>query len=234
MVNTDFLNKLENEFGYPPNDTPSTILSFNLKTLRNVYSYSQEDLANKLGISIRAYRSYEKGITAPGKEVLDRIHDIFKLEQKSIYSYDLVCSIIKHDTLSDDVKKIFNEVLPLSDKSYNDMLGKLSLALIQDGLIDLCDLDMETTQKAILKYLDFFEAVSVFLAERISRLTVISEVSDDSDGENNEITVLQGIELVNSVSDRHPENRILKYYKETNNNKSCIDIIKKIIKSKAE
>ena len=117
MVNTDFLNKLENEFGYPPNDTPSTILSFNLKTLRNVYSYSQEDLANKLGISIRAYRSYEKGITAPGKEVLDRIHDIFKLEQKSIYSYDLVCSIIKHDTLSDDVKKIFNEVLPLSDKS---------------------------------------------------------------------------------------------------------------------
>ena len=49
----------------------------NLKHYREIYGFTQKSLADKLGITIRAYQRYESGEREPKLDVLINIANIF-------------------------------------------------------------------------------------------------------------------------------------------------------------
>lgn len=51
----------------------------NLKHYREIYGFTQKSLADKLGITIRAYQRYESGEREPKLDVLINIANIFHI-----------------------------------------------------------------------------------------------------------------------------------------------------------
>ena len=53
------------------------MLKENLIILRNIHGYSQEEIAEKIGISRQAYAKWENGITNPDIEKCKRLSDLY-------------------------------------------------------------------------------------------------------------------------------------------------------------
>ena len=53
------------------------MLKENLIMLRNIHGYSQEEIAEKIGISRQAYAKWENGITIPDIEKCKRLSDVY-------------------------------------------------------------------------------------------------------------------------------------------------------------
>lgn len=53
------------------------MLKENLIILRNIHGYSQEEIAEKIGISRQAYAKWENGITIPDIEKCKRLSDLY-------------------------------------------------------------------------------------------------------------------------------------------------------------
>ena len=53
------------------------VLKENLIILRNIHGYSQEEIAEKIGISRQAYAKWENGITIPDIEKCKRLSDLY-------------------------------------------------------------------------------------------------------------------------------------------------------------
>lgn len=52
-------------------------LAKNLKELRNIYGYSQIEIAEKLGITYQSYQAYERGTGAPNFKNFIKLADIY-------------------------------------------------------------------------------------------------------------------------------------------------------------
>ena len=53
------------------------MLSDNLMMLRNIHGFSQEEIAEKIGISRQAYAKWESGTTIPDVEKCSRLADVY-------------------------------------------------------------------------------------------------------------------------------------------------------------
>lgn len=53
------------------------MLSSNLKKLRNRYNYTQQQVADKIGVTRPAYTAYEKGTRNPDSSMLSKLADVF-------------------------------------------------------------------------------------------------------------------------------------------------------------
>lgn len=53
------------------------MLKENLAILRNIHGYSQEEIAEKIGISRQAYAKWESGATVPDIEKCSRLADVY-------------------------------------------------------------------------------------------------------------------------------------------------------------
>ena len=53
------------------------MLSDNLMMLRNIHGFSQEEIAEKIGISRQAYAKWESGATIPDVEKCSRLADVY-------------------------------------------------------------------------------------------------------------------------------------------------------------
>lgn len=60
----------------------------NIRAVRHQHSWSQEDVANKLGISIPAFSKIETGITDINLSRLQQIADIFELTLVQLLSFE--------------------------------------------------------------------------------------------------------------------------------------------------
>ena len=54
----------------------------NLKAARRAAGLTQQDVADKLGIDIRYYKSFESGERLGGIEHWDKLEDLFKVHQR--------------------------------------------------------------------------------------------------------------------------------------------------------
>ena len=63
------------------------MLKDNLIMLRNIHGFSQEMLAEKIGISRQAYAKWESGATIPDIEKCKRLADVYgiTIDRKTIY-----------------------------------------------------------------------------------------------------------------------------------------------------
>ncbi|MBP7533173.1 MAG: helix-turn-helix transcriptional regulator [Chitinophagales bacterium] len=111
-------------------------ISANLKYLRNKNLFTQEDLADKLGIAKAKYGTYERGIHEPNIETIIKISQLYSISIDDLILKDLTNgdgiglvkdiqnpSLDKEDSLADDIQ---NPSLDKED-SLADDLRKLLL-----------------------------------------------------------------------------------------------------------
>jgi len=61
----------------------------NIRTLRHQHGWSQEDVANRLGISIPAFSKIETGVTDINLSRLEQIADIYEIDVVQILALDI-------------------------------------------------------------------------------------------------------------------------------------------------
>lgn len=64
------------------------MLKDNLLILRNVNGFSQEEIAEKIGISRQAYAKWERGITVPDVDKCVRLADIYGITIDTLIHYN--------------------------------------------------------------------------------------------------------------------------------------------------
>src|ERR1700744_4728072 len=100
-----------------------------IKILRQKHGWTQEDVANRLGISIPALSKIETGATDVNLSRLEQIADIYEitlLQLLNVYNEDLEPVILNSDVLKKklsaqeaEISQLQRKVIELYDELYN-------------------------------------------------------------------------------------------------------------------
>jgi len=108
----------------------------NIRTLRHEHGWSQEDVANRLGISIPAFSKIETGVTDINLSRLEQIANIFEVSVVNLLSLEYVEEPTTQDlSLSIIQKKLLDretEITNLQRKVillYEELLSKKTAAV---------------------------------------------------------------------------------------------------------
>lgn len=108
----------------------------NIRTLRHEHGWSQEDVANRLGISIPAFSKIETGVTDINLSRLEQIANIFEVSVVNLLSLEYVEEpSVQDQSLNVIQKKLVDreaEITNLQRKVillYEELLSKNNLAL---------------------------------------------------------------------------------------------------------
>lgn len=99
-----------------------------LCVLRNQSGYSQEQLAEKMGVSRQAVSKWESGVTLPETEKIIQLSDLFDV------STDFLLRDIPVDRSRDTLDRVVFKFLG-SAQEMDDISKKL-IDIMQDGIID--------------------------------------------------------------------------------------------------
>ncbi|WP_413667322.1 helix-turn-helix domain-containing protein [Mucilaginibacter sp. Mucisp86] len=107
----------------------------NIRTLRHQHGWSQEDVANRLGISIPAFSKIETGVTDINLSRLEQIANIFDINVVNILALDTEEVDMRPSSLSVAQKKLIDresEIANLQRKVillYEELRNKASVAI---------------------------------------------------------------------------------------------------------
>jgi len=108
----------------------------NIRTLRHEHGWSQEDVANRLGISIPAFSKIETGVTDINLSRLEQIANIFEVSVVNLLSLEYTEEPSTHDlSLNIIQKKLIDreaEITNLQRKVillYEELLSKNNIAI---------------------------------------------------------------------------------------------------------
>jgi len=108
------------------NENNSSIVAANIKTLRSYFGYTQEDLAEKIGVGRSAYANYELGEREMPYDVISKLSTVFGCdaymlfdEKFSVHNDVLVCAF----RMNNIDKQDFDQVCHFKDvvRSYLKM-----------------------------------------------------------------------------------------------------------------
>ena len=110
-------------------------VGMNIRTMRHQHGWSQEDVANRLGISIPAFSKIETGVTDINLSRLEQIANVF--EVSVVYLLSMDAGDVEHEPshLSIAQKKLVDresEIATLQRKVillYEELRNKTSLAV---------------------------------------------------------------------------------------------------------
>lgn len=107
----------------------------NIRALRHQHGWSQEDVANRLGISIPAFSKIETGVTDINLSRLEQIANIFDINVVNILALDTDETDMRPSSLSLAQKKLIDresEIANLQRKVillYEELRNKASVAI---------------------------------------------------------------------------------------------------------
>lgn len=96
------------------------MLSSNLKKLRNKYNYTQQQVADKIGVTRPAYTAYEKGTRNPDSSMLSKLADVFDVSIDELLGREP-----KHHDSSDDFDAFMFEDKEAFDALPDDVKQEL-------------------------------------------------------------------------------------------------------------
>lgn len=96
------------------------MLSSNLKKLRNRYNYTQQQVADKIGVTRPAYTAYEKGTRNPDSSMLSKLADVFDVSIDELLGREP-----KHHDPSDDFDAFMFEDKEAFDALPDDVKQEL-------------------------------------------------------------------------------------------------------------
>ena len=80
-----------------------------LKYLRNLHSYSQTDVSEKIGISRQTYYKYESGVSEPSAKIVQKLADLYNVETDFILKNLIPPLPEKKEDLYAKAHEAFNE-----------------------------------------------------------------------------------------------------------------------------
>jgi transcriptional regulator with XRE-family HTH domain len=108
----------------------------NIRTLRHEHGWSQEDVANRLGISIPAFSKIETGVTDINLSRLEQIANIFEVSVVNLLSLEYVEEPSTQDVSLNIIQKKLvdreTEITTLQRKVimlYEELLSKNNVAV---------------------------------------------------------------------------------------------------------
>jgi len=108
----------------------------NIRTLRHEHGWSQEDVANRLGISIPAFSKIETGVTDINLSRLEQIANIFEVSVVNLLSLEYVQEPSTQDaSLTIIQKKLVDRELEITNLQrkvillYEELLSKNNVAI---------------------------------------------------------------------------------------------------------
>ena len=107
----------------------------NIRTFRHQHSWSQEDVANRLGISIPAFSKIETGVTDINLSRLEQIANVFEVSVVYLLAMDIKEAEHEPSHLSIAQKKLIdreNEIASLQRKVillYEELRNKTTVAV---------------------------------------------------------------------------------------------------------
>jgi len=107
----------------------------NIRALRHQHGWSQEDVANRLGISIPAFSKIETGVTDINLSRLEQIANIFDVNVVNVLALDTDETDMKPSSLSLAQRKLIDresEIASLQRKVillYEELRNKTSVAI---------------------------------------------------------------------------------------------------------
>ncbi|PWK77171.1 transcriptional regulator with XRE-family HTH domain [Mucilaginibacter oryzae] len=113
----------------------NTSVGKNIRTLRHQHGWSQEDVANRLGISIPAFSKIETGVTDINLSRLEQIANIFDVNVVNLLALDVEQTELKPSVLSIAQKKLIereSEIANLQRKVillYEELRNKTNMAM---------------------------------------------------------------------------------------------------------
>jgi transcriptional regulator with XRE-family HTH domain len=87
----------------------------NIRTIRHQRGWSQEDVANRLGISIPAFSKIETGVTDINLSRLEQIANIYEINVANLLSLDIEETAPQISNLSIAQKKILDRELEIAN-----------------------------------------------------------------------------------------------------------------------
>jgi transcriptional regulator with XRE-family HTH domain len=119
--------------GDPTQKTAKTSVGQGIKILRQRNGWTQEDVANRLGISIPALSKIETGVTDVNLSRLEQIADIYEislLQLLNVYNEELEPIILNSDILKKklaeqevQISALQRKVIELYDELYSKRQG---------------------------------------------------------------------------------------------------------------
>ncbi len=82
----------------------------NFKAAREAQSFTQKECADQLGISLRAWQTYEQGISEPKQELLCRIADMLNVSIDYLLGREQKPAPYYHEGLEDGLKEIYQKL----------------------------------------------------------------------------------------------------------------------------
>ena len=110
-------------------------VGMNIRTLRHQQGWSQEDVADRLGISIPAFSKIETGVTDINLSRLEQIANVFEVSVVYLLAMDIKEAEHEPSHLSIAQKKLIdreNEIATLQRKvilPYEELRNKTSIAV---------------------------------------------------------------------------------------------------------
>jgi transcriptional regulator with XRE-family HTH domain len=115
--------------GDPSKKQSKATVGQGIKMLRQKHGWTQEDVANRLGISIPALSKIETGVTDVNLSRLEQIADIYEitlLQLLNVYNEELEPVILNSDVLKKklsaqeaEISQLQRKVIELYDELYN-------------------------------------------------------------------------------------------------------------------
>lgn len=173
-----------------------------LKYLRQAHSFTQDEVAKRLGISRQSYIKYEKGLVSPPAKVISQLADLYQVSETFIYRNEI-------PLLS--TEKIPQETLVSVSKDYIYEIGR------DFGQLIVTD-SGQPRQKQPKTYEAYFDGTSVRVLTnegfRKGQKFMLVEVDDNESEKKRQAleTIMKYVGGVSSFSDKNPEDDPL--YKE--------------------
>lgn len=124
----------------------------NIKSLREEKGLTQKDCADKFDVTLRAWQTYEQGVSEPKYELLCKIADMFNVSLDYLLGRTEVRemnTLPKDEPTEEEVKSLENQIV----ESYTQMSVetrraciKALMQIVGDVFLDLQDEDGEEPQ----------------------------------------------------------------------------------------
>lgn len=125
-------------------------MTHRFKECREDCQLTQKECADKLGISLRAWQSYEQGVSEPKYELLGRIADLFYVSLDYLLGRTPVRemnTLAEGELTEDEVKRLQQEIY----ESYcrmSEETRRICIEALRSVVGDVFDVSTETTELA--------------------------------------------------------------------------------------
>jgi transcriptional regulator with XRE-family HTH domain len=104
-----------------------------LKYLRNINSYTQSDISQKIGVSRQTYFKYESGAALPSEKILQKMAEIYKVDEAFIKANKIPALTEKKEDLYDMKSTDFEVASPSVKYGSSAWSGQRSYDAYFDG-----------------------------------------------------------------------------------------------------